>query len=159
MSKIDHANCSACAFNPLTTKSWGWCLDMTSIHWAWRHTGRRTMAGPWHNTFGMSLAPWHICRHHTIIFKPVIAQLVEHLTVDSCSNQMVPGSIPGDRISKVYRGKPDLEFFPWSCWSQIECAWSFGPIERYCFIAVVMLTISTTTLINEKSTFNHAPVV
>ena len=31
--------------------------------------------------------------------KPAIAQLVEHLTVDSCSNQMVPGSIPGGRIS------------------------------------------------------------
>ena len=30
--------------------------------------------------------------------KPAIAQLVEHLTVDVCSNQMVPGSIPGGRI-------------------------------------------------------------
>ena len=29
--------------------------------------------------------------------KPAIAQLVEHLTVDTCSNQMVPGSIPGGR--------------------------------------------------------------
>ena len=29
--------------------------------------------------------------------KPAIAQLVEHLTVDVCSNQMVPGSIPGGR--------------------------------------------------------------
>jgi hypothetical protein len=28
---------------------------------------------------------------------PAIAQLVEHLTVDCCSNQMVPGSIPGGR--------------------------------------------------------------
>ena len=27
-----------------------------------------------------------------------IAQLVEHLTVDSCSDQMVPGSIPGGQI-------------------------------------------------------------
>ena len=27
-----------------------------------------------------------------------LAQLVEHLTVDPCSNQMVPGSIPGGRI-------------------------------------------------------------
>ena len=32
---------------------------------------------------------------------PVIAQLVEHLTVDYCSNQMVPGSIPGDRICQI----------------------------------------------------------
>ena len=30
--------------------------------------------------------------------RPAIAQLVEHLTVDLCSNQMVPGSIPGGRI-------------------------------------------------------------
>ena len=29
--------------------------------------------------------------------KPAIAQLVEHLTVETCSNQMVPGSIPGGR--------------------------------------------------------------
>ena len=29
---------------------------------------------------------------------PAIAQLAEHLTVDTCSNQMVPGSIPGGRI-------------------------------------------------------------
>ena len=28
---------------------------------------------------------------------PAIAQLVEHLTVDHCSNQMVPGWIPGGR--------------------------------------------------------------
>jgi hypothetical protein len=30
--------------------------------------------------------------------KPAIAQLVEHLTVDICSHQMVPGSIPGGRM-------------------------------------------------------------
>ena len=30
--------------------------------------------------------------------KPAIAQLVEHLTVETCSNQMVPGLIPGGRI-------------------------------------------------------------
>ena len=30
--------------------------------------------------------------------KPVIDQLAEHLTVDVCRYQMVPGSIPGDRI-------------------------------------------------------------
>ena len=29
---------------------------------------------------------------------PAIAQLAEHLTVAPCSNQMVPGSIPGGRI-------------------------------------------------------------
>ena len=31
---------------------------------------------------------------------PAIAQLVEHLTVECCSYQMVPGSIPGGRILK-----------------------------------------------------------
>ena len=31
-------------------------------------------------------------------FHPVIAQLVEHLTVERRSDQMVPGSIPGDRM-------------------------------------------------------------
>ena len=31
--------------------------------------------------------------------KPALAhELVEHLTVDHCSNQMVPGSIPGGRM-------------------------------------------------------------
>ena len=30
--------------------------------------------------------------------QPAIAQLVEHLTVERCSYQMVPGSIPGGRI-------------------------------------------------------------
>ena len=30
--------------------------------------------------------------------RPAIAQLAEHLTVDACSDQMVPGSIPGGRI-------------------------------------------------------------
>ena len=37
-------------------------------------------------------------RQHTAAHTPAIAQLVEHLTVDCCSNQMVPGSIPGGRI-------------------------------------------------------------
>ena len=30
--------------------------------------------------------------------QPAIAQLVEHLIVERCRNQMVPGSIPGGRI-------------------------------------------------------------
>jgi hypothetical protein len=33
--------------------------------------------------------------------RPAIAQLVEHLTVVTSSNQMVPGSIPGGRIDFV----------------------------------------------------------
>ena len=36
-----------------------------------------------------------------MLSSPAIAQLVEHLTVENCSNQMVPGSIPGGRIFKV----------------------------------------------------------
>ena len=30
---------------------------------------------------------------------PAIAQLAEHLTVDQCSDQMVPGSIPGGQTA------------------------------------------------------------
>ena len=40
----------------------------------------------------------HADLDHGFEAKPAIAQLVEHLTVDVCSNQMVPGSIPGGRI-------------------------------------------------------------
>ena len=39
---------------------------------------------------GVGWSKNHICI-------PAIAQLAEHLTVDICSNQMVPGSIPGGR--------------------------------------------------------------
>ena len=35
--------------------------------------------------------------------KPAIAQLVEHLTVDCCRYQMVPGSIPGGQIFALTR--------------------------------------------------------
>ena len=37
--------------------------------------------------------------------KPAIAQLVEHLTVDLCSDQMVPGSIPGGRTFSLMLGR------------------------------------------------------
>ena len=36
-----------------------------------------------------------------IISSPAVAQLVEYLTVDLCSHQMVPGWIPGGRISRA----------------------------------------------------------
>ena len=38
---------------------------------------------------------------------PAIAQLVEHLTVDHCSNQMVPGSIPGGRTFEDAHNESD----------------------------------------------------
>ena len=50
--------------------------------------------------------PWHAVRMSRFAAKvehrgdhvmPAIAQLVEHLTVECCSNQMVPCSIPGGR--------------------------------------------------------------
>ena len=41
------------------------------------------------------------------MFKPAIAQLVEHLTVECCSNQMVPGSIPGGRIFCRYQASQE----------------------------------------------------
>jgi hypothetical protein len=36
---------------------------------------------------------------NTLQTRPAIAQLAEHLTVDICRYQMVPGSIPGGRIA------------------------------------------------------------
>ena len=39
------------------------------------------------------------------VVQPAIAQLVEHLTVECCSNQMVPGSIPGGRILLLCHAK------------------------------------------------------
>ena len=43
----------------------------------------------------MLFRPHRSWLQHAII--PAIAQLVEHLTVEHCSDQMVPGSIPGGR--------------------------------------------------------------
>ena len=37
--------------------------------------------------------------------RPAIAQLAEHLTVDLCSYQMVPGSIPGGRKALLCLGE------------------------------------------------------
>ena len=48
-----------------------------------------------------------LCHHSFKDFpppSPAIAQLIEHLTVDLCSNQMVPGSIPGGRIFGTLSG-------------------------------------------------------
>ena len=44
--------------------------------------------------------------------RPAIAQLVEHLTVECCSYQMVPGSIPGGRIFMESRTTLMLVFAP-----------------------------------------------
>ena len=50
------------------------------------------------------------------IVKPAIAQLVEHLTVDFCSYQMVPGSIPGGRIDtpEAECHGAGLQLYPWA---------------------------------------------
>jgi hypothetical protein len=53
--------------------------------------------------------------------KPAIAQLVEHLTGEICSDQMVPGSIPGGR----------------TC-----CAWC-SPMQIQCFARAVILALGT----------------
>ena len=38
------------------------------------------------------------CKMNGFMATPAIAQLVEHVLVDACSNQIVPGSITGGRI-------------------------------------------------------------
>ena len=48
----------------------------------------------------------------TMLSSPAIAQLVEHLTVENCSNQMVPGSIPGGRIFIVLDATTDSSCGP-----------------------------------------------
>ena len=55
------------------------------------------------NALPMSLmsARYNMHAHSASKDKPSIAQLAEHLTVEYCSNQMVPGSIPGRRIFQV----------------------------------------------------------
>ena len=37
-----------------------------------------------------------------VLYQPAIAQLVEHLTVELGSDQMVPGSIPGGRTFFIH---------------------------------------------------------
>ena len=48
------------------------------------------------------------------ISQPAIAQLAEHLTVESCSHQMVPGSIPGGRSFARQLGPKNF----WKCHGQ-----------------------------------------
>ena len=54
--------------------------------------------------------------------KPAIAQLVEHLTVECCSNQMVPGSIPGGRI---YLFNVDRRVHGWLEFSGVNKTWRY----------------------------------
>ena len=54
--------------------------------------------------------------------QPAIAQLVGHLTVECCSNQMAPGSNPGGRIfsiNELYRIDSKMEL--------MDRAWGRGP--------------------------------
>jgi hypothetical protein len=52
----------------------------------------------WEFPFAVHLGPKVSSIIWVLADRPAIAQLVEHLTVECCSNQMVPGSIPGGRI-------------------------------------------------------------
>ena len=47
---------------------------------------------------------WRDILKHCASPSPAIAQLLEHPTVELCSNQMVPGSIPGGRIFGTLSG-------------------------------------------------------
>ena len=49
---------------------------------------------------------------HLPVDIPAIAQLAEHLTVDTCSNQMVPGSIPGGRTFLIHYARRSLTYSP-----------------------------------------------
>ena len=60
--------------------------------------------------------------------KLAIAQVVEHLTVECCSNQMVPGSVPGGR-SLLQVSVP----FTWQLRWMSSPSLPFGPISVYVF--------------------------
>ena len=57
------------------------------------------------------------CLQHS---EPAIAQLVEHLTVDICSDQMVPGSIPGGRIALLRREEAHQARLLWPSFAHKE---------------------------------------
>ena len=83
----------------------------SNIHWVAR--GLAAMGGKSHEKFRArwqtfspppqeevppsNTAAWVPEASSDVCAPPAIAQLVEHLTVECCSNQMVPGSIPGGR--------------------------------------------------------------
>ena len=79
-------------------------------------------------------SPQHITLiPHTPFATPAIAQLAEHLTVEACRNQMVPGSIPGRRICfswqrllvRLPKSAPMALFDFFRCF---WCAWLGGAI-------------------------------
>jgi hypothetical protein len=53
----------------------------------------------WHWIACAGVARW-LCLPKELA-TPAMAQLVEHMVVDRCSNQMVPGSVPGGWISAL----------------------------------------------------------
>ena len=62
---------------------------------------------------------------HWLSHKPAIAQLVEHLTVETCSNQMVPGSIPGGRTCSFSHHGPETRS------KRLHISWGARGILRF----------------------------
>ena len=55
---------------------------------------------------GIQIASYLVAAGEPAVSTPAIAQLAEHLIVDACSNQIVPGSIPGGRSFAIARWRP-----------------------------------------------------
>ena len=93
--------------------------------------------------------------------KPAIAQLVEHLTVDCCSNQMVPGSIPGGRIFLIGNRVAGVEATLHRC-PHISIAFNNGSKERVLFHSLLqfLLTLGQNCVSQCSTTFlpRHATV-
>ena len=73
---------------------------LSAQHWhmAWTHWG----LNPGPSECGADVVPLQhvpVLAAPAAMPTPTTAQLVKHLTAEPCSNQMVPGSIPGGRIS------------------------------------------------------------
>ena len=62
---------------------------------------------------------------------PAIAQLAEHLTVEACRNQMVPGSIPGRRTFPRNRALARLATLSWLAkWLFLLVSFRVVPVIR-----------------------------
>ena len=76
------------------------------------------------------------------ISQPAIAQLAEHLTVESCSHQMVPGSIPGGRSFPQYLGPKNFAEIVVASTAMVLMMWSTCiVIFGHCQNCVVQLFI------------------
>jgi hypothetical protein len=87
------------------------CLETTFHNWCARAYSAVDVS--WESFFAVHLTPKVSFISMALADRPAIVQLVKHLTVECCSNQMVPGSIPGGRIWACARASPTRASWQW----------------------------------------------